>query len=318
MLVLVIGDTVLVVLLGLLVAGLLRSHADILRALRDLGAPVGDPAAPGDPTSAGATHRGPGANRALGGDVGHGGHGPGAPVPFRRAGDGTLQMGPPLPEGRGSHVGHDVSGETPSGDAVAVAVLDVPQATLLAFLSSGCTGCAQFWDALQGGGAGRVPAGVRPIIVVKGPEAEHQAAVRQRSTGSVPVVMSSDAWGDYEVPGSPFFVLVDGPSGRRLGEGTAASFEQVLGLVSRAMAEGPAGVAEAAGRAGAAAEGHPGGAAVGRAGGAVGERPARQILDAGRDSPERVDAELRAAGILPGDPSLHPHAVYDVLGDRHL
>ena len=35
---------VVVLLLAVLVAGLLRSHADILKALHDLGAGVGDPA----------------------------------------------------------------------------------------------------------------------------------------------------------------------------------------------------------------------------------------------------------------------------------
>src|SRR5271163_704216 len=40
---LVIVSTFVVLLLGILVAGLLRSHADILRSLHELGAGVGDP-----------------------------------------------------------------------------------------------------------------------------------------------------------------------------------------------------------------------------------------------------------------------------------
>ncbi len=44
MVALVLSLTFVVVLLGILVAGLLRSHADILKALHDLGAGVGDPA----------------------------------------------------------------------------------------------------------------------------------------------------------------------------------------------------------------------------------------------------------------------------------
>lgn len=43
MLVLVIVDTILVVLLAGLVAGLLRSHTEILRALHSLDARVGEP-----------------------------------------------------------------------------------------------------------------------------------------------------------------------------------------------------------------------------------------------------------------------------------
>jgi hypothetical protein len=49
MLVLVLLLTFVVLLLGILVAGLLRSHADILKALHDLGAGVGDPAIDGSP-----------------------------------------------------------------------------------------------------------------------------------------------------------------------------------------------------------------------------------------------------------------------------
>ena len=47
MLALVIVSTFVVLLLGILVAGLLRSHADILRSLHELGVGVGDPAAAG-------------------------------------------------------------------------------------------------------------------------------------------------------------------------------------------------------------------------------------------------------------------------------
>ena len=55
MVALVIVSTFVVLLLGILVAGLLRSHADILRALHDLGAGVGDPAvAPGVTTAVAA------------------------------------------------------------------------------------------------------------------------------------------------------------------------------------------------------------------------------------------------------------------------
>ena len=45
MVALVIVSTFVVLVLGILVAGLLRSHADILRSLHELGAGVGDPAA---------------------------------------------------------------------------------------------------------------------------------------------------------------------------------------------------------------------------------------------------------------------------------
>ena len=44
MVALVVVSTFVVLLLGVLVAGLLRSHADILRSLHELGVGVGDPA----------------------------------------------------------------------------------------------------------------------------------------------------------------------------------------------------------------------------------------------------------------------------------
>jgi hypothetical protein len=73
------------------------------------------------------------------------------------------------------------------------------------------------------------------------------------------------------VPGSPYFVHVNATTGRVAGEGTAATWEQVVSLVSRAAAD------------------------------------ARRARVGGRGE-ERIDEELTAAGILPGDPSLYPAA----------
>jgi hypothetical protein len=102
------------------------------------------------------------------------------------------------------------------------------------------------------------------------------------------VVMSTDAWGDYEVPGSPFFVLIDEREGRRIGEGVANHLDQVADLVRRAEvdARGP-------------------------------RRPRDAAGGLGLDGPERESAndhELLAAGIRPGDPSLYPRSLDDVYG----
>jgi len=51
MLALVVIEGVVVLLLGVLVAGLLRSHAEILRRLHDLGVGLDEPAGSGGPTS---------------------------------------------------------------------------------------------------------------------------------------------------------------------------------------------------------------------------------------------------------------------------
>jgi hypothetical protein len=46
--------------------------------------------------------------------------------------------------------------------------------------------------------------------------------------------MSSDAWKDYQVPGAPYFILVDGAV---RGEGVATTWEAVASLVRDAVEE---------------------------------------------------------------------------------
>lgn len=164
-------------MLAVLVVGLLRSHADILRALHRLGAGVGDPAAA--TADAGAQRSEAGA----------------APAP--------LLMGPPLPGERSSSSAPDLVGVTPSGDGKAVRVTGVDHRTLLVFLSSGCATCAGIWAALADPPAAGLPGEVRIVAVTKGPEFEISAEVARRAPPGLPVVMSTAAWGDYEVPGSP-------------------------------------------------------------------------------------------------------------------
>jgi hypothetical protein len=252
MVALVIVSTFVVLLLGILVAGLLRSHADILRALHDLGAGVGDPStAPAPPV----------------------------PVTFAPpAGDPELGTAPA------------VAGITPTGDARAVAVDNSDDFTLLGFLSSGCTGCAAFWDALQDPGRLQLPDRTRVVIVTKGPDREIPAEVQAKATGRVPVVMSTEAWLDYQVPGSPFFVLVDGATGRKVGQGVASQVAQLTELVRRAEHD----------------RGH-GGDSRGRGDTSL-AGPAREAA---------ADEVLAAAGILPGDPSLYPRTLDDVFPHGH-
>jgi len=172
-------ETVLLVLLLVLVAGLLRSHAEILRRLGSPGSALGQPAAP------------------------------------RRAGDAPAAA---------------LTGSTPSGDAIALDFSGGAGApTLLAFLTSGCSTCAGFWETL---GEPRLPTGVRTVVVTHGSERESPARLRELAPVEVPVVMSSHAWEDYAVPGAPYFVLVDG--GIR-GEGVATTWSALASLVSDAI-----------------------------------------------------------------------------------
>ena len=46
--------------------------------------------------------------------------------------------------------------------------------------------------------------------------------------------MSTEAWVEYQVPGSPFFVLVDGSTGTKVGQGVANHVGQLAELVRRA------------------------------------------------------------------------------------
>jgi hypothetical protein len=252
MLALVVVLTAMVLLLGVLVVGLLRSHADIIRALHSLGVGVGDPA-----------ERSP---------AGHAHGGVDSPV--------ALRLGPSLPAERSSSSVHDVEGVTPSGDAVVVSTATAGL-TLLAFLSSGCSSCAAFWAALADP-AQRATLAARVVVVTKGPEFESPDGIAAKTPIGITVVMSTAAWADYEVPGSPFFVLLDGATGTRVGEGVAQQLSQIADLVARAELDTRPPVT---------------GAAVGMTGA---EREAAN------------DAQLQGAGIGPGHPSLYPRNLDDV------
>src|SRR5207244_6814713 len=94
---LLVVEAVALVLLGALVVGLLRSHAEILRALHRLGVNVGDGVEPGG----------------LRAEIG---------VARPRA---------------TSEAAVDMVGTTPGGDDLAVGVVGAPHATLVAVLSTG-------------------------------------------------------------------------------------------------------------------------------------------------------------------------------------
>ena len=199
-----------VALLGVLVAGLLRSHAEVLRALHDLGVNL-DPTQAADDGLARATA-------------------PGVPRPRSV---------------RESGASFDIVGETPSGDPVTVAVNGTERLTLVAFLSSTCLTCRGFWDAFAEPRL-EVPGGARLVVVAKGAEAESPAMIRKLAPAGVTTVQSTSAWGAYGVPVAPYFVLVDGATGDVVGEGAATTWAQVRDLMGNALAD--AGIAAGSGR----------------------------------------------------------------------
>lgn len=253
MTVLVAVETVVLVLLVVVVTGLLRSHAAILRQLEELGAGVGDPARPTRSADGGVT----------------------SPVDF--------QVRPGIPEPRDDQSfadAADLSGAGLRDDVVAVRVVGADHPTMLAFLSSSCTTCATFWDEFRHVEGVSLPGGTRLVIVTKGPDDESPSQIAKLAPPGVSLVMSSEAWKQYRVPGSPYFVFVDGPTGRIRGEGTGMSWDQVGNLLAQATGDLSF--------------------AIGEAGERMTNKPES---DAEREL--RIDQELMAAGIFPGDASLY-------------
>jgi hypothetical protein len=229
------------IVLAVLVVGLLRSHAEILQRLHDLGVNLDDD-----------------------GQSGHN-HGGG-----RNSQVGPVSVPPPSPRNAGQGA-PAISGVTPFDEAVTLAPDNGD--TVLAFLTTGCTSCQPFWDALK------QPQRDRVVIVTRGAGDESQGTARKLAKGSkADVVMSSEAWDDYGVPGAPYFVHVSGTTGKVTGEGTARSWDQVQHLLERANSddEGP---------------------------------PGPWSTDAGRE--QYIDKELEAAGIRPGDPRLYHQTTDD-------
>jgi hypothetical protein len=223
---LVAVETLLLVVLTVLVAGLLRSHAEILRRL--------------------------------------------GPPQDEAADDGGLVVRESAPMRDPSALAApDVAGATLGGDSAKFALGAGSPPTLLAFLTSGCTSCAGFWEAFGSGGLDELPAGVRVVAVAKDGSHESPARLRELAPDGLPVLLSSAAWDAYSVPGSPYFVYVDG--GTIHGEGAATQWPQLASLLRDAVADARL------------------------AGAPAGERRAA-----------RADTALREAGIGPGHPSLYP------------
>ena len=240
---LIVVETVILLVLCVLVAGLLRAYATVLQRLHAL-------------------------------DGGEAAAGSGQAPPFRTVGD---IIAPPVdlpsPGGRDEWPpAHDVSGEGLTGEIVSIRTVAVPHDTVLVFLSSGCAGCSGFWEQLADRRGADAMGGRRIVVITKGPDDESVSLLAQVSPPGLDLVMSSQAWADYQVPGSPYVVVVSGHTGRVIGEGSGTSLSQVSGLMQQAS----------------------------------GDRAARRVVKPRGDSDREVDVDriLLAAGIGPGHPSL--------------
>ena len=244
MTVLVVLLAIAVGVLAILVFGLLRTHAEILRALDRAGISLDD--------------------------------------------DGTASSSAAVVAGRPAAVAsadpagaRDLVGTVPAGGPTKVAVTGVAHLTLLAFLSPGCRTCKRFWEAFSDPDL-KLPGGdTRLVVVGQDPAHDSESAMAELVPTGTKAVLSSAAWEDYDVPGSPYFVLVDGAGGRVVGAGSALRWEQLQNLLQQALDD-----AGLDGPARPQAQGSPAGRS-------------------GRSRAQRADEALRSAGIGPGHPSLY-------------
>jgi hypothetical protein len=215
------------------IVALLRSHADILRRLAAL------------------EERPP----------------PGAPAPDLAA---AHNDAPAVGGGEVVTAG-PISGTTLQGDSATLSFGPGSPVTLLAFLTSGCASCAPLWAGLHEAGD-LASLAQRVAVVTHDPTRESPTRLERLAPAGTDVIMSSAAWADYAVPGSPHFVLTDGAGGI-LGRGSALTWSQLQTMVADARAD------------------------------------ARRAADPARSTAERAQRSqgaLASAGIGPGHPSLYP------------
>ena len=237
MIVLLIAALIAIAVLTLIVFGLLRTHADILRALHRAGISLDDSAA--------------------------------ASTVGRVAVDGPTRKEAAI----------DIVGTVPGAGPVSVSVGGAHH-TLLAFLSSGCRTCVAFWSEFKSPVLELGGEEARLVIVAQDPAHDSESQLVELAPKGVRTVCSSAAWEAYGVPGSPYFVLIDGRNKTIVGSGTATNWPQVRRLLAAAIGDAKSSRAGSDG-----------------------------AQSNGAHSNGGVDAELAAFGIGPGHPSLYPPEV---------
>ena len=229
----VVGLALLVLFLSMLVVGLLRSHAEILRRLDKLGVRLDD------------DHQG----------------------------SQDLMAVTPKPE---RSVVADIVGIDPNGEPVVVSPAIGADPTLLAFLSTSCSSCTLFWESIDSSSLSVGNVSYRVVVVTLGEGDESPTRASSLRRGSADVVMSSEAWKQYEVPGAPYFVLVDPVRGLVVGEGTSSTVDALHGFLTDS------------------------------AGDFEWDQQRRSMPDrTDLDRERMIDEELRRAGLEPGDPRLY-------------
>lgn len=183
-------ETFVLALVILLLAGLLRSHAELLRVVTHLEGLLGAP----EP------------------DVGD-----------LASSTASLERAP------------DLVGETLQRGRYRIPLTPSSKNTLIAFLSSGCSTCRNFWREFRESPDLGLPPNVQLVIVAKDRRNEAISQLRKVAPEGIAMLLSSQAWTDYHVPVSPYFVYVDGTTGRIHGSGSAETWEQAISLLSDAV-----------------------------------------------------------------------------------
>lgn len=204
------SEIVVVALLAVLVVGLLRSHALILRDLagmrQELEGQQALDRAQAPPTS----------------------------PPLEKRGLADLPEADLSPEALAAEIavieGIDLDLEPQTWEVGATG-----RATLIAFLSSGCLVCGQFWRDLDA--RGDELGDVDVVVVTKGREEENLGKLRHLAGGALRVIMSTSTWERLEVPGSPYFVLLDAQGHTIAGAGSAQDWAQMSSLIQDYLLE---------------------------------------------------------------------------------
>lgn len=182
---------------------------------------------------------------------------------------------PPPPEAIPSSVTESLAGSDIVGTTLGLRPthVKIPQpgtGTVVAFLSSSCLTCVNFWDALRDRGGEGLPPRTSVVVVTKDRAHEQLSKLRKLApTSGTTVVMSSAAWDTYQVPGSPYVIYVDGRTGDITGGGAAQTWQAVVNLINDALDEQSV------------------------------------AMSNHRDHPRTTDRVLAAAGITPGHSSLY-------------
>lgn len=127
-----------------------------------------------------------------------------------------------------------ISGRSPDGRPMQVTI-DDSGPTLVAFLAAHCDGCETFWHGLGKHEDPILPARLSCVVVTRSPATADADQIARLSADLLwPVVMSEEAWADFQVMSYPVFVLIDGASRSVVAETVGFGWDDVLAMVASA------------------------------------------------------------------------------------